>query len=154
MKLLLASILILMLSACFSDPDCFSTGTNNLQITFKGAGKGVAPKMSFSQITVSGTETVFERKDSLSTLDIPVNPIASETTFIFTYGGVVDSVKVSGVDTLVVAYSTKTLIVSPSCGADIYISNLTVPATSFQKGVKVVNSQLSTLATTNLEIKL
>ena len=143
-----------MLSACFSEPDCFSTATNNLKITFRGAGKGAAPKMSFSLITASGTETTFERKDSLSTLDIPVNPTASETTFILTYGGVLDSVKVSRVDTLVVAYSTKTRIISPSCGADIYITDLTVPATSFQKGVKVVNRQLSTLATANLEIKL
>lgn len=154
MRFFLAGIIILLLSACLSEPDCLVIATNNLRISLKNAGTGAAQKVLFSFIKVSGTDTTFFSKDSVTALILPVDPLAPRTTFKFKYGTVLNSKPVLRTDSVTVAYATQIVIISPSCGAAVYHTNLTVFATSFTIEPKVVNSQLSTRATSNLEIKL
>ncbi len=154
MRFFLAGIIILLLSTCLSEPDCLVTATNNLRISLKNGGTGTAQKALFSSIKVSGTSATFFSTDSVTTLILPVDPLATRTTFKFQYGTVLNSKPVVRTDSITVTYATQIVIISPTCGAAIYHTNLTVSATSFVIEPKVVNSQLSTRATSNIEIKL
>ena len=145
-------MLILLLSACLADSDCQVTATNIVQIALKRTDKDTVAQVKFSLITVSGTESTFQKSDTVTSLQIPVNPKSSETTFRFTYASKASPTPKT--DTVTLSYVSKNIIVSPACGGFFYYSELAVIATSFPNIPKVVNSQLSTGATKNLEIKL
>jgi len=68
-------ILVLLLSACLSEPDCTVTATNIVRITLKKAiTRDSVIFVKFKSITVSGTESTFQNLagDSVSTLQLPV----------------------------------------------------------------------------------
>lgn len=147
-------IIILMLSTCLSEPDCLVTASNKLRISLKNAETGASQKVLFSAVKISGTDVVLFTPDSVTSLIIPVDPLGTETTFIFEYGTVLNSVHVTKTDFVTVSYASQTVILSPTCGAAVYHTNLAVSNTSFTIKPKVLINQLSTSAAANIEIKL
>lgn len=150
MRLLFIGLLVLLFSACLDDPDCVVTSTNYVRITMKTMNKDTTKAdstiaVAFWGITASGTDSVFHKSDTVSTVSLPVNPGSMETKFRFSYGAKTDS--------LILGYTKKTEIISPQCGAFLYYQNLRVISTSFEK-VTVINPQLATSVTSNIEIKL
>ena len=107
----------------------------------------------FTSITISGTDSTFQdkKKAKVSSLILYVNPHDVKTTFKFKY---LDASNVEKSDSLVVSYLAQNVIISPECGGYVYYSNLYVLATSFLITPKIVNSQLSTSAPVNIQIKL
>ncbi len=153
MKLLLAVIIISLFSACANQPDCLITATSQVKISLKKTTSEEANSVLFTSITISGTDSTFQTKKNakVSSLVLHVNPSELQTTFKFKY---LDAQNVAKSDSLVVVYVAQNVIISPECGGYVYYSNLTVFATSFQITPKITNSQLSTSATVNIEIKL
>ena len=145
MRFLLASILLLFFSACFNEPDCVITSTSLVKITMKTLKKSVDTVLTFNYVTISGTNTILYQNTATSKLSLPLNPKADQTTFILRYGTKVDSIRVR--------YTPLNVILSPTCGAYVYYKDLATDTTSFSNH-QVVNSQLSTSATVNIEIKL
>lgn len=145
MRFLLAGVFVLLLSACLNKPDCLVSATNIVQISLKKIAVDSVNAVTFSSIKVSGTDSLFYKNKKVSSLSLPVNPLATLTTFTFYYGTKTDSVTLT--------YTVQDLVISPECGAYFYYQNLAVSSTSFTS-VKVKNNQLTTSATTNLEIKL
>jgi hypothetical protein len=152
-RFLLACIIIILLSECFSQPDCLVTATNSVRISLKRTDSDSVNTVAFSMIKVSGTDTIFYKNTKASTLTLPVNPAQLQTTFTFQYRSKPDTTIVK-LDSVKLSYTTQKIIISPECGGYLYYSNLSVLSTSFVNQPKVVNSQLSTSATNNLEIKL
>lgn len=155
MRFLLPGTLVLLLSACLDKPDCLVSSTNNVKMNLQKLKKDTLNNIILSSISVSGTQylfykgdTVFHKGDTIASLTLPVNPLSAETTFNFYFGANIDSV-----NTLTVTYTQENLIIGPECGAYVYYQNLEVSSTTFTN-VNVKNSQLTTSATTNLEIKL
>lgn len=109
--------------------------------------------VTFVVIRVSGTDSVFYKNKKTSTLKLPVSPHVLQTTFTLQYYPKGDTVN-SKTDSVKLTYVKQYFVVSPECGGYAYFSNLSVLSSSFVREPKVVNSQLSTGATTNLEIKL
>ena len=153
MKFLPAVIVISLFSACVNQPDCLVTATSQVKISLKKTTSEEANSILFTSITISGTDSSFQSKKNtkVSSLVLYVNPRELHTTFKFKY---LDAQNVAKSDSLVVAYVAQNVIVSPECGGYVYYSNLNVLATSFRITPKIVNSQLSTSATVNIEIKL
>ena len=150
MRLLFIGLLVLLFSACLDDPDCVVTSTNFVRITMKTMSSDSTKAdstiaVAFWGITASGTDSVFHKSDTVSMVSLPVNPGSMETKFKFFYG--------ANSDSLTLGYTKKTEIISPQCGAFLYYQNLRVISTSF-KTVKVINTQLATSVTSNIEIKL
>ncbi len=157
MRFLLVGILFLLLSACLSEPDCIITATNNVKISLKKITSDSVNFVKFTSISISGADSVINSmKDSVSFLNLPVNPRTGETTFKFQYKKKVNAVNIIKTDSVTLSYVTQTIIISPSCGGFVYYTNLAVISTSFATIPKVKFNQLSTSATvhTNLEIKL
>ena len=145
MRFLLPGVILLVLSACLDEPDCIVTATNLVKISLRKINVDSANTVAFSKITVTGTDTLFYKNKKASSLSLPVNPGTTKITIKFYYGASIDS--------LTLGYSLRRVIISPDCGAFVYFENLGVLSTSFTS-IKVNNSQLSTSATNNLEIKL
>ena len=153
MKFLLAGCIISLLLSCVGQPDCLITATNQVKIALKKTTSEEANSVLFTSITISGTDSTFQDKKNakVSSLILYVNPHDVETTFKFKY---LDASNVEKSDFLVVSYLAQNVVISPECGGYVYYSNLYVLATSFLITPKIVNSQLSTSATVNIEIKL
>jgi hypothetical protein len=153
-RFLLAAINILLLSACLSQPDCLVTATNIVKISLKKANSDSINSVTFAVIRVSGTDTLFYTNQETSSLNLPVHPGTLETTFTFEYYAKVDTTTVLKKDSVTLAYVPLYFVISPDCGGYVYLTNLSVSSYSFANEPIVLNPQLLTSATTNLQIKL
>lgn len=154
MRFLPASLLILLLSACLSEPDCLVTATTGVKISFRDPVTGIAKNVKFNSIRVTSLPGQYVPPDSLKSIVLPVDPYEAETTFIFDYGVIESGLPVTKTNTMTLTYTSQTVIVSPDCGGALYHTNLAVKDYSFVTPPKVVNTQLSTLATLNVEVRL
>ena len=154
MRFFPASVLILLLSACLSEPDCLVTATTGVKISFRDPVTGIAKNVKFHSIRVSSLSGQYIPPDSLRSIALPVDPYETETTFIFDYGAIESGVSVIKTDAMTLTYTSQTVIISPDCGGAIYHTNLAVKEYTFVTAPKVVNTQLSTLATLNVEVRL
>ena len=145
MRFLLLGILVILFSACLDEPDCIVTSSSQVKISLRKILVDSAREVEFTNILVSGTDTVFYENDSVTTVVLPVNPNANETMFRFFYE--------SKVDTLILSYTRQTRVISPGCGAFNYFQELDIVFSSFPKAT-VVNSQLSTSTAANVTIEL
>ena len=153
MRFLLPAVIILLLSQCLGQPDCLVTATNSVKISLLKTNSDSVNTVTFVVIRVSGTDTLFYKNKKVSTLTLPVNPRTLQTIFSFQYRDNVDATIIK-TDSVTLTYAQQNFVVSPECGGFVYYSNLAVFSTSFVNEPKVVNPQLSTSATTNLQIKL
>jgi len=144
-RFLLLGILVILFSACLDEPDCIVTSSSQVKISLRKILVDSAREVEFTNILVSGTDTVFYENDTVTSVVLPVNPNANETMFRFFYE--------SKVDTLILSYTRQTRVISPGCGAFNYFQELDIVFSSFPKAT-VVNSQLSTSTAANVTIEL
>lgn len=150
MRFLALGLLALVFSSCLTPPDCLVTATNNLKIKFtKRVIKNLKPTfvdttLTFLYVKVTGTDSLFYKGESKSSLVLPVNPTATETTFTL--------YQKDQTDTIAVTYTPRNIIISPECGSYVYYQSLFVVGTSYSRFV-ISSSQLSTSATSNIEIR-
>ncbi len=145
MRFLPLGFLLILFASCLDEPDCVTTASNQVFIALWRLDVDSARKVIIDSILVSDTDSVFNEKDTTSTLNLPVNPGVNVTTFRFYYE--------SRMDSLILSYTRDTRVVSPQCGAFNYFQELGVVSTSFID-VSVVNPQLSNSGFTNLKIRL
>ncbi len=153
MRFLLPALIILLFSACLSQPDCLVTASNFVRIDLKRTDTNAVNTVKFIVIRVQGTDTLFYQGQSVSSLVLPVNPVMDLTTFYFKYKSNPDTTVVKN-DSLTLSYVRQYKVISTDCGGYIYYSGLKVSYYSFANEPKVVNPQLLTSAAANLEIKL
>jgi hypothetical protein len=140
---------MLVVSSCLDDADCVKRGDNALVISFKKLSDGKADTVVFYNVSAAGADSIFYKSsepdelDTLSAALLAVNPYAEETLFTFAFE--------SESKTLKVGYKNEARFVSEECGSEQVQSNLTILETQFDS-VRVVNSVLSTIRTTNIEI--
>ena len=145
MRFLLPGLILFLLSACLDEPDCITTATNIVKISLKETDVDSAASVLFLKISISGTDTLLYVGQQAPFLNLPLNPAADETTFRFYYG--------TSIDSLTLVYSRRTSLVSPDCGAFVYFEKVAAKSYSFSD-VEIINPQLSTSATNNINIKL
>ena len=153
MRFLLPAFIILLFSSCLSEPDCLVTASNLVRIDLKKTDTNAVNTVKFIVIRVQGTDTLFYQDQKASSLILPVNPAGEQTTFHFEYKSSIDTTVLEN-DSVTLAYVRQYKVISPDCGGYVYYMNLSVSSYSFSNEPKVVNAQLSTSATPNLEIKL
>jgi hypothetical protein len=135
--------LFIFLTGCLGQPDCLITSTNLVKISFKN-GNSVRV-IAFDEITVSGLDKIYYQDVAVSSVQLPVNPEASEMTFTFKFEG--------REETLTIGYETSVQIISVDCGAFTNYVNLSVISSTFVDPQVLVN-QLSTNATVNIQISI
>jgi hypothetical protein len=114
-----------------------------VKISFKNGNS--ARVIAFDEITVSGLDKIYYQDVAVSSVQLPVNPEASEMTFTFKFEG--------REETLTIGYETSVQIISVDCGAFTNYVNLSVISSTFVDPQVLVN-QLSTNATVNIQISI
>ena len=100
-------------------------------------------------IAAAGADSIFynnypaDKKDTVTTALVEVNPFANETLFTFNF--------TNGQKTLKVGYKNEVRFVSDECGSERFQYNLKILETQFDS-VRIVNNVLSTKRTVNIEI--
>jgi hypothetical protein len=145
----LLAFLAALFSSCLSDPDCVITGTSEVQIDFlkvtpDSIRTAISDTVALDSILVSGTDSIFYVADTVSSIILPVNSGAYETTFYFFRQAQQDSIKL--------AYTRITRVISPACGAFNYFQDLSIVLSTVTEA-KVADAQLSTTNSTNVTIK-
>ncbi|MBL7851724.1 MAG: hypothetical protein JNN04_12545 [Cyclobacteriaceae bacterium] len=149
LRFALPAFLAVIFSSCLSDPDCVITATNDVKISFlkvtpDSVRTEVRDTLILDSIRISGTDSVFYVADTVSSVVLPVNVGAYETTFFFYYESQQDSIKMS--------YTRNTRVISPACGAFNYFQDLSLLLSTFSE-VKVTEAELSTSVSNNVKIK-
>ena len=108
MRFFLFGLILLVLSACLSEPNCLVTTSNEVKIAFKQANTNTPKKVIFEAITSSGTDVVY-KTDSITQITLYVDPRATQTTFKF-YD------QAAHLDSLTLSYKIQNIIISPACG--------------------------------------
>jgi hypothetical protein len=145
------SVLILLLSACLSEPDCLVTATTAVKTSLRNPATGIAKNVKFHSIQINGVH-VQVPTDSVKSITLFVDPFAPQTTFTFEHAS--GGMPAPKSDTFTLTYTSEVVIISPDCGGVVFHTNLAVKDYTFPTAPKVVNAQLSTLATLNVEISL
>jgi len=145
----LLALLAALFSSCLSDPDCVVTSTSEVKIDFlkvtpDSIRTAVRDTVKLDSILVSGTDSVFYVADTVTSVVLPINVGAYETTFYFYYQSQQDSIKL--------AYTRTTRVISPACGAFNYFQDLSLVLATVTEA-KVTDAQLSTTSSTNVTIK-
>lgn len=136
--------LMIYLISCGDNPTCVDTDTSLVKIKFVGED-GNAVDVTINALEAIGNEDGFpEYSDSVtSTIALPLNPGARNTTFII--------YQPTKTDTLGLSYDVVAKLISPECGLDASFSKLDTGFTTFNKLViieKIINEDV----TTNIEI--
>jgi Family of unknown function (DUF6452) len=135
-------VLFFFLTGCLNEPDCIITSTNLVKINFKKDSK-TAREITFDKINVSGLTKDFYAGQKVISVQLPVDPEATESTFTFYFEGRTDTIHLS--------YSKQSEVISATCGAFTNYSGLTVSESSFEL-FKITNTQLLINASSNIEI--
>lgn len=141
----LPALFAVLFLSCLSEPDCIVTASSKVIIALEKPGSDSARLVKFDKIEVLGSDSVFYVGDTVSTVVLPINTGSYQTTFRFFYE--------SKTDSIVVAYSRTTRVISPACGIFNYYQDLAIILSTFPSAV-VTNPQLSTSDATNLTVKL
>lgn len=144
MRYFLFGLLVLLFSSCLSEPDCIVTASNEVKIAFKKLPSDTSMIIILDSILVSGTDSVFNVKDTTSSVVLPVDPRAATTTFRFFYN--------STENALTLAYKNQTQMISPDCGAFTHFINLEIKVSTFADAT-VSTPDLSISSATNVKIK-
>ncbi len=154
MRFLPVFFVVLLASACLSEPDCISEGSNLVQVRLRDSTNAVT-KAIFSSIRISGIDSIYATKDTLSTFSVPVDPLAGQTSYQIEYTYFfLDSIPKKRKDSFTISYSVQNIIVSTTCPPYKLISNLDVPEFSFKEKPLVLNRQITPGETINIDIRL
>ncbi|MDZ7608681.1 MAG: DUF6452 family protein [Cyclobacteriaceae bacterium] len=168
----LSFLILLFFSSC-KDEDCVSTANNYLLVNFldldtleEGAINIKAKDTLFYAVKAVGSDSVFYKKaKKVSSLVLPVNPAANQTSFQFT---MIDSIRYDTLsfnpivlDTIFflhdtpheisVSYNRKFRVISESCGMEISYQNVTADTNTFSSSA-LITDYLSRLNTVNIEV--
>ena len=136
----------LVLVSCFDKGDCLFTNTNLVKVNFMDINSRLQPReVAFDSLFLPDEQAFLPGGDTIVSVVLITNPTKTETKYVFQYA--------ERSDTLVLGYSTQTIVLSPDCGSYNFQSDLQVLHSTFGEGrVVVTNPRLLTSVTVNIEI--
>ena len=148
-KWLIKAFLIIGLGfilSCGDIPTCVDTETNLVKVIFLDTD-GCAKDIYLTRLWAIGNEDGFSEydNDTLSSINLSLNPGAITTTFIFE--------QTTGTDTIGLSYSVVAKLISPECGLDAAFDNMDTTFTSYNK-LEILDNRIHEDIITNIEITL
>lgn len=130
--------LMMSVSSCLEDPDCFLLNNNVVQISFRKLWDGTTDTVTFIGIFAENAvkDSVFYSNSTISngTVTLPLNYLENQTIYTFR--------QPQDTSQLTLYYASKAQFVSEDCGERFVLTDLTVGSHGFDS-VRVVNSNLS-----------
>ena len=139
--------------SCLDQPDCYQLNNNYLGVVFKIIGGGT-DRVYLSSVQSPGAGEVLEKPLVTTEIGLPLNPYASETSFLFS--GYYAPADAPGPELLLekalnLSYLARVQFVSEDCGERHVFTDVAVPSTDFDS-VRILNSVPTNPTTTNLEL--
>lgn len=121
----LLSLVFILIGACSEEPDCdLEQPYDVVNIVFYDLETEDEDRIKFDQVVVSGSDSIFyDRADTLSRFQLPLNPSTDTVAFFFLTGLITDSI--------VIKYDRKLDWLSEECGPFFSYDNLMILAHSF-----------------------
>jgi hypothetical protein len=131
---------------CGDIPTCVDTETNLVKVKFLDTD-GSAKDIYLTKLWAIGNEDGFPEHDddTLSSINLSLNPGAITTTFILE--------QTTGTDTIGLSYTIVAKLISPECGLDAAFDNMDTTFTSYNKLI-ILDSRIHEDIITNIEITL
>lgn len=119
------SLVLCFIGACVEEPDCdLERPYDVVNIVFYDLESGDEDLIKFDQVVVGGSDSIFyDRADTLSLFQLPLNPAADTVSFFFVTGLVRDS--------MVIKYDRQLDWLSEECGPFFSYDNLVLLSHSF-----------------------
>jgi len=137
---LLFTLGLIVGASCEQDGDCASIFISDVKVRFFfDTGDLMTRKLRFDSVYALGNDSIFYKEINRSLYELPVNPFADTTAFIFAGGDPQDSTRI---DTVTISYNKIENIVSPLCGVEQRFFDLLVTFTTFDSLVLVKDSLL------------
>ena len=124
---------LLWLNACLEEPDCVSSTTNFVNLKFYSMENNQPDTLTVTRVTIAGSDSILAADQNIIQLTLPLNPIASQSTFIFDTE--------LGTDTLTLTYKVSARLISEDCGVETIYSNLGYAKNDFDS-IRFVNTIL------------
>ncbi|MCZ6901201.1 MAG: DUF6452 family protein [Bacteroidetes bacterium] len=139
---LLFTLGLIIGASCEKDGDCSSIFIPEVKVRFFFDTGDIKRRMLvFDSVYALGNDSIFfdQENNPMALYEVPINPFADTTTFIFAGGDPEDSTRI---DTITVSYNNLENIVSPLCGVEQRFFDLLVTFTTFDSLVLVKDSLL------------
>jgi hypothetical protein len=124
---------MLLALSCLEEPDCIGLNNNLVGVIFTSLDENVSDTVSFDSLFINGSKVLYAQTDSglyyfpitdavgdttisLTSMIIPLDYFANETTVLFALDGETDTLKLS--------YNTQAQFVSEDCGERYVLSKL------------------------------
>ena len=132
--------------SCGDTPTCLDRETSLVKIDFINE-EGAAKDIILLSLKAIDNEDGFPEYalDTLSQLQVPLNPGSRTTTFLLE--------QASGIDTIAFSYTVVAQLISPECGLDAAFDQLDTLSTSFSQ-LEIISKSINELVEVNIEITL
>lgn len=136
--------LVLILTGCLDEPDCYLLNNNIIGISFKKLKDSSSDTVAFTRFGTLEPPLSFSRDTTLTRVYLPLNYFKDETAYIFEDDG--------GQRILRFGYVSQAQFVSESCGEKFVLSTLRVLEHSFDSVRLVTDTPTREGSAINVEI--
>ena len=132
--------------SCGDIPTCVDTETNLVKVKFIDE-EGIPKDIFLTKLSAIGNEDGFPEHDddTLSSINLSLNPGALTTTFILE--------QTTRIDTIGLSYSVVAKLISPECGLDATFDDMDTTFTTY-KILEILDIRIHEDIITNIEITL
>jgi len=133
------------MTSCFDKGDCLFTNTNYIVVNTMDAKAPTKTKVVAFDTIVMADRFLYPLTANETSFFLIADPTTTESRYVFRYA--------DRSDTLVLGYSTQTIVLSPDCGSYNFIGGLEVKYSTFAADrVIIKNQRLLTSVQDNVEI--
>jgi hypothetical protein len=135
----------LLATACFNEPTCLFTSSNQVRIAFRKVQNGLTDTLQVRGVVVTGIDSTYYENREVTRVLLPLNPEEETVLFFFDVEGE------DQVMSMLLSYKVITRVLSPTCGIEKEYLDLRVVSTNFDS-VRVINKTIDRNIATNIEI--
>jgi hypothetical protein len=121
---------LLVGASCLDEPECFRLNNNVAGISFRKMSDSASDTVVFDSIWADATDSIFFRNVMANGVDLPLNFYDDTTTYYFK--------GLNQLDTLIVAYTARTQLVSRECGERFVLGDMHVVHSTFDS-IRILN---------------
>lgn len=132
-----------MMTACLDEPDCVREASNDIKFLFKNSADGKNRTVIIDSVVVFGADSILYRAKSTSTAVIELDPLHDFTSIVFHSN--------LAVDTIILEYRTFTRLITPDCGPETFILDLSIREHTFDS-LRFINRNVLPNEDINIEV--
>ena len=132
-----------LLTACSEQGECLQTSSNIMRIGFYNISDRKPRTIALDSVTLEGTDFLFYKGKSGTSVDLPLNPEWEEVTYNFYFGGLEEKIDVK--------YEVRAFAQEPACPVLVIYTLADITGQSISE-VYYTQRQITSTLTENVKI--